>query len=67
MLNTPRMDREAIRERMHGARELEEEDGRDLPDSFTFLALDAFAVVCASVLVVLGLWKVEELIVDLIW
>ena len=63
MLNTPRMDREANRERMQGARELEEKFGRDFPDSFTFFALDAFGVVCASVLVVLGLWQVEQLIV----
>jgi hypothetical protein len=32
MLNTQRMDRAAIRERMH-AQELEEEEGRDIPDS----------------------------------
>ena len=66
MLNAQRMDRAAIRERVH-AQELEEEEGRDIPDSFTFLALDAFAVLVVSSLIVLGLWKVEELIVKAIW
>ena len=49
------------------AQELEEEEGRDIPDSSTFLALDAFAVLVVSSLIVLGLWKVEELIVKAIW
>jgi hypothetical protein len=60
------MERAAIRKRMH-ARELEEEDGQDLPDSFTFLALDAFGALVASSLIVLGLRKLEELIVGAIW
>ena len=66
MLSTPRMDRNAIRQRMH-ARDLEEEEGRDLPDSFVFLALDAFGLLVAASLIVLGLWKLQELIVRAIW
>ena len=62
MLKTPGMGRETIRKRMH-AGELEEEDGQDLPDSFTFLALDAFAMLVASLLIVLVRWKIVELIV----
>ena len=46
---------------------IEGEGVRDLPDSFTFLALDAFSVLVASSLVVLGRWKLEELIVKAIW
>jgi hypothetical protein len=46
---------------------VEEEGVRDLPDSITFLALDAFGVLVASAMVVLGLWKLEELIVRAIW
>ncbi len=46
---------------------VEEEGVRDLPDSITFLALDAFGVLLASSLVVLGLWKVEQLVAGLFW
>ena len=46
---------------------VDEERGRDLPDSFVFRALNAFAVLLVCVLIVLGLWKLEELLVALIW
>jgi hypothetical protein len=54
MQDMSRWGRETAREWTEYLEAPEDEGGRDLPDSFVFLALDVFGLLCASVLVVLG-------------
>jgi hypothetical protein len=49
--------------RLPRPRASDEEGGRDLPDTFVFVFLDAFTVLGISALVVVGLWRLKDAVV----